>query len=86
MEAKTKWKVLLISKIAYGFGRMLDVISADVRQYFLMIFLYRRVRNQYGGCVSTYAFFKIWDAINDPIGGSTDKNKIEMGTVPVHGC
>ena len=52
-------KIPLISKGAYGFGDVgcnfswmfLSVIFDDI--------LYRRVRNQYGGCVSTDAFFKI---------------------------
>ena len=51
-------KVPLISKIAYGFGDVGCNFSWMFVSNFLMIF-YRRVRNQYGGGVSTYAFFKI---------------------------
>ena len=52
-------KVPLISKIAYGFGDVGCNFSWMFVSNFLMIFLYRCVWNQYGGCVSTYAFFKI---------------------------
>ena len=48
-------KVPLISKIAYGFGD----VGCNFSWMFVSNFLNRRVRNQYGGCVSTYAFFKI---------------------------
>ena len=43
-------KVPLISKIAYGFG--------DVGCNFSWMFV-SNFRNQYGGCFSTDAFFKI---------------------------
>ena len=52
-------KVPLISKIAYGFGDVGCNFSWMFVSNFLNDILYRRVRNQYGGCVSTYAFFKI---------------------------
>ena len=52
-------KVPLISKIAYGFGDVGCNFSWMFVSNFSDDILYRRVRNQYGGCVSAYAFFKI---------------------------
>lgn len=59
---------------------MLDVISAGCLLVISDDILYRCVWNQYGCCVSTYAFSRFWDAINDPIvGGLTDKTKTRWG-------
>ena len=52
-------KVPLISKIAYGFGDVGCNFSWMFVSNFLMIFYTDVFGNQYGGCVSTYAFFKI---------------------------
>ena len=60
MESKNEnVKVPLISKIAYGFGDVGCNFSWMFVSNFLMIFLHRRIRNQYGSSLCPDAVFEI---------------------------
>lgn len=60
MESKNEnVKVPLISKIAYGFGDVGCNFSWMFVSNFLMIFLHRRIRNQYGSSLCSDAVFEI---------------------------
>ena len=66
---------------------MLDAISAGCSSQFSNDILYRCLESVWPLYQPAYAFFKILDAINDPIVGGTygiKKNKDGDGTV--HSC